>query len=85
MNAMGRCETKVLRQNVFGFEWEMKQPNSQNENPNNGLQATTHKVFAMRTLPLASHLSSTACGSCLNPDVGSENNGLLRVQRTLHH
>jgi len=48
----------------------MKQPNSRNEFSNNGLQATTHKVFAMRTLSLASHLSNTACGSCLNPDVG---------------
>ena len=60
----------------------MKQASSRNEFSNNGLQATTHKVFAMHTLSLASHLSSIACGSCLNPDVGHKNNWLPHVQWT---
>ena len=36
---------------------------------NKGLQATTHKLSAMHTAFLATHLFGTVCGSRLNPDV----------------
>ena len=39
------------------------------ENSNKGLQATTHKLSAMHTAFLATHLFGTVCGSRLNPDV----------------
>ena len=41
-----------------------------NESVEQGVPVYDPQVVAMHTLPLAAHLSSTARGSCLNPDVG---------------
>ena len=43
--------------------------------PQQGVPVYDPQAAAMHTLPLAAHLSSTARGSRLNPDVGSGNNG----------
>ena len=40
-----------------------------NENTEQGVPVYDPQVVAMHTIPLAAHLSSTARGSCLNPDV----------------
>ena len=49
-------------QNGFGIEWEMKQPNNQNENPNKRLQATTHNLSVMQWLSLAAKVYTSAVG-----------------------
>ena len=42
---------------------------SKDEKSEQGVPVYDPQVVAKHTLPLAAHLSSTARGSCLNPDV----------------
>ena len=52
---------------------------------NKGFQATAHKLSLCNRFPSLQSYIVLPVGRRLNPDVGAENNELLRVQRTLHH
>ena len=46
-----------------------------------GVPVYDPQVVAMHTIPLAAHLSSTARGSCLNPDVRIKESTLEMIKR----
>ena len=61
---------------IFGLFFDISGPtggksvkNRENESVEQGVPVYDPQVVAMHTLPLAAHLSSTARGSRLNPDV----------------